>query len=608
MIKNSLVTLASAAIGKVMEFANLGKNLVSDQAIATVQNDPTQVNFANYLLPKDWILNEKGGTDLKIYRRVMMDDQVHACFEQRTKAVTSKKWTVVAGDNRRASKLIAEFITDQLKGMVNTANPDYANTSVGQDGIEGICDQMFYATAYDYSVAELQWQQVEWQGRSYMGLPALTIWDQERFNFSPQLGLQLKTWQQPLGMPVDPRRFWICLRSNLVSTYPPLAHYLYWPTLFKTQGFKFWMTFLDAFGNPTKVGKYPIGTSDAEQKKLKAALRTLSQNTSVVVPDGVIVELLEATRGGTADYESLINQMNGAISKLVLGQTQTTDGGSSYAQSNTHMEVRQEITTSDARWMQSSINRGLVKPLYDYNIDGFAGAAMPRFEWELEAQEDVNVRALRDEKLAGMGIKLTPDGVLRIYGEDYILPVGQVFLNGAQLQALTQMVTAASLGQMPSETLLEILINTMGVPIEAAQKITAPISKAPPQNIAPNPPLPSPNTQIPAQGNLNALAGQNREAPLILRGGEIYEMAKPPDTVNKIADNLAQSASEHIELFMSRVETARAESSDEIEFQERFAAIYESMDKSRQKLAKEATGAFRLAYLAGIAEAEEDAN
>ena len=606
---NPLVWLGTKAIE--LARSPMVQNLIGDQAIATVQNDPTGVgvSFANYLMPKDWILNEKGGNDLKIYRRVMMDEQVHACFEQRIKAVTSKKWKVVAGDNRRQSRLVAEFINDQLKCIVNTANPDYANTSVGQDGIEGICDQMFYATAYDYAVAEKQWTEVQWQGKSYLGLPAITIWDQERFNFSPNLELQLKTWDAPLGKPVNPARFWVCMRSNLVSTYPPLAHYLYFPVLFKTQGFKFWMTFLDAFGNPTKVGKYPLGTSDAEQKKLKQALKSLSQNTSVVVPDGVIVELLEATRGGTADYESLINQMNGAISKLVLGQTQTTDGGSSYAQSNTHMEVRQEITTSDARWMASSINRGLIKPLYDYNIDGFAGAAMPHFEWELEESEDINTRAERDKKLFDMGYRLTQEELLTVYGDGYVFPVGQVLLNGAQLASMVDLLKEASIGNIPTESLGKILEVSFGFSAEIADAIVAPLRNMPkPQNIAPNPSVPSPNTQIPAQGTQNVLAEQKSNAPLILRGGEIYQFVGKvqDDTVSQLTENFLPTLGDHAAKWQKRIELAYQESSDFTELQERIVGIFEGMAKEREKLAAEFAKCDRASYLAGIAEAEDD--
>ncbi|USE35242.1 DUF935 domain-containing protein [Endozoicomonas sp. SCSIO W0465] len=43
----------------------------------------------------------------------------------------------------------------------------------------------------------------------------------------------------------------------------------------------------------------------------------------------VIIELIEAARSGTADYDALCQRMDKAISKVILSQTMTTDDGSS---------------------------------------------------------------------------------------------------------------------------------------------------------------------------------------------------------------------------------------------------------------------------------------
>lgn len=46
------------------------------------------------------------------------------------------------------------------------------------------------------------------------------------------------------------------------------------------------MTFLDKFGSPTAVGKYPAGTPESDQAKLLSALAAILQDAGVMIPDG----------------------------------------------------------------------------------------------------------------------------------------------------------------------------------------------------------------------------------------------------------------------------------------------------------------------------------
>ena len=67
--------------------------------------------------------------------------------------------------------------------------------------------------------------------------------------------------------------------------------------------------------------------------------------------------------------EKLIDKMNSEISKAILGQTPTTEIGStgSYAAANTHMAVRQDIIDSDKKLVESVINQ-LIRWIYEINF------------------------------------------------------------------------------------------------------------------------------------------------------------------------------------------------------------------------------------------------
>jgi phage gp29-like protein len=117
-----------------------------------------------------------------------------------------------------------------------------------------------------------------------------------------------------------------------------LAHHLYWPVFFKRNGMKYWAVFLEKFGQSTPAARLPQGQMNDESLKQKAleALQAIQVDSGVLIPDGVIIELIEAARSGTADYQGLIDKMDAAISKIVLSQTMTTDNGSSRSQAEVH--------------------------------------------------------------------------------------------------------------------------------------------------------------------------------------------------------------------------------------------------------------------------------
>ena len=95
-----------------------------------------------------------------------------------------------------------------------------------------------------------------------------------------------------------------------------------------------------------------------------------------------------------------------AISKVVLGQTMTTDDGSSLSQANIHMDVRQDVIDSDARLICDSFNRSIVRWLTDWN---FPGAAYPIVKRDMEEAVDLKALAERDKTIIDMTGKKPDD-------------------------------------------------------------------------------------------------------------------------------------------------------------------------------------------------------
>lgn len=355
-----------------------------------------RIEHAPYLQPTDTVWRDAGW---RAYDALLRDDQVAACFGQRRMAVVSRPWAVEAGGERRIDRAAADLVRETLHAI----------------GWDEVTDQMFYARLYGYGVAEVIWQ----AGTAGIRVAAIRPRDRARFVFGrdgkPKL-LTMDNWQ---GMPLPERKFWVVSVGASHADEPygrGLAHALHGPVELKRRGARFWGVFLEKFGAPTVLGRFQAGTSNEDQAKLLEAAQAVMTDAGIVLPEGITLELLEASRSGQAGYEIWMHYWDAAIAKVILGQTMTTEDGASRAQAQVHMDVRQDIVKADADLIDESANRSWVRWLVDYT---YPGAAYPRIYRDMDDPEDVDARAERDVKLAGIGLTLTPDAVKRVYGDDY---------------------------------------------------------------------------------------------------------------------------------------------------------------------------------------------
>ncbi|WP_374631804.1 DUF935 domain-containing protein [Ferrovibrio sp.] len=347
--------------------------------------------------PPDTVLKQRGG-DFKVYDDIKRDDQVKTCIEQRRRALVAAEWEVDAGAEDAASQMAADDLREQLKEI----------------SFDSASEKMWNSVFYGYGVAEMMWG----TDGSRIVMQGIKVRKQRRFKFDGAGRLRLldATGQ---GKLLPDRKFWV-IRSGaddddeLYGT--GLGHWLYWPVFFKRQGIAFWMTFLDKIGSPTAWGKHPPNASQQEKEKLLAALAAIRRNSSIITPDGVVLELLEAKRSSTPDYATLIDKMDSAISKITVGQTMTVDDGSSRSQGEVHADVKADIVKADADLLCESFNAGPARWLTEWN---HPNAVPPRVFRRTEEPEDLTSLADRDVKLSQIGYRPTAERVAEVYGDGY---------------------------------------------------------------------------------------------------------------------------------------------------------------------------------------------
>jgi phage gp29-like protein len=355
--------------------------------------------FVEYLTPTDSVLKQKGGS-LAVYKEVLRDDQVKSVFEQRRRAVVSADWIVEPGADDAASKAAADALTENLDEI----------------GWDRITDRQLYGIFYGYSVAEIMWEPRD----NLVRFKDIKVRDRSRFVFDREHHVYLKVDERYERMP--DRKFWTVSTGADHDDEPyglGLGHWLYWPVWFKRNDIKFWLVFLEKFGQPTPTAKIPAGKMEDASFRAKAlnALRAITTDSAVLLPEGVEVDLLEAARSGAADYEGMCKAMDAAIAKIILSQTMTTDNGSSRSQAEVHQGVADKVVKADADLVCESFNNGPVKWWCEWN---FPGALPPRVRRITEPPEDLSKRADRDAKIKQLGYEPTEEYVRETYGDGWV--------------------------------------------------------------------------------------------------------------------------------------------------------------------------------------------
>ena len=363
------------------------------EEIATRKRALNFYSLAN-ILPDPDIVLKKQGKDIRIYKELLCDPHVFACTQSRKAGVLSLDWEINRGLDKDQN---AEDIENLLKKL----------------DIQKLISDILDATQFGFQPLEIMWK----RDKSGHIMPERVVAKPpEWFCFDDDNNLKFRTKENYYGEIVPNKKF-LLAQNNPTYNNPygdRTLSRVFWNVTFKKGGLKFWVVFTEKYGMPHLIGKHPRGSTKEETNSLADMLEDMVQDAIAVIPDDSSIEIQEASKSSSAEiYEKLIDKMNTEISKAILGQTLTTEIGStgSYAASNTHMQVRQDIIDSDKKLVEGVINQ-LIQWIYEIN---FANAEVPVFE--MYEPEDVDLTlAQRDKILSDTGVKFTKEYFIKNYG------------------------------------------------------------------------------------------------------------------------------------------------------------------------------------------------
>lgn len=358
------------------------------------------VTWWGYLPDPDPVLMKLGG-GLETYRKLLSDSHLWSCFVSRTAATLAREWRVEYPNpkRKRAEKKVVECIEKALEGM----------------DIHQVITDMLFAPYFGMAPCE-----VDWTVKDNLWLPGkITGKPPEWFVFSQENELRFLSRDHLLeGEPLPAMKF--LLPRHFASYDNPYGERLlsrcFWPVTFKKGGFKFWAMLAEKYGMPWVTGKVPRSATDEDRRALLGSLGSMVADACAVINDDESIELLEAggKSGSNNIYDDLIRAANSEMSKAVLGQTLSTElpkSGGSYAATESHMDVRDDVVFTDQSMIAKALNR-----LFRWiTVLNFGHEDAPEFVF-FEEEDLQGDRAERDKKLHEQGVSFTKIYYTRIYG------------------------------------------------------------------------------------------------------------------------------------------------------------------------------------------------
>jgi phage gp29-like protein len=365
------------------------------EEIATRERSMDFYGLGMFLPNPDPVLRNNG-QDIRIYRELAYDAHVRSCIKSRKSGVRKLLWDIDRGTTK--SK-ISNFIFDLLSQRLS---------------VHRLINTIINAPLYGYQPLEINWA----YENGYFIPAEVKGKPPEWFQFGQNGELLFISRGNLQGEPVPAEKFIVAVQDEAYENPYGIADLsaCFWPLTFKKGGLKYWVTFTEKFGMPWPVGKYAPGTSEPQKKEMLDMLERMVQDGIAIIPSNAQLEFMEL-KGGSANsdiYEKLVQFCNSEISKALLGQTLTTEinGTGSYAASQTHNAVRQDIIDDDKALVCETIQK-IIDRTVGFN---FGDAERPQFS--MYAEEDVDLTlSERDKNLTDGGrVKLKKPYYMRAYG------------------------------------------------------------------------------------------------------------------------------------------------------------------------------------------------
>lgn len=315
------------------------------------------------------------------------DAHIYSELAKRKRAVTSLGWQLKSPDDATQAELDR---TVELEDMVRKI-----------PRIEDTQFDLFDAIGKGFSALEIEWRTGdEWLPK------AIHFVAQRNFELAHKTG-EIKYLNNGVPESLNPDT-WIIHEHKSKSGYieqAALFRVLAWTYAYKAYNQRDMQRFLELYGMPLRLGKYPAGIDKNSRDALLKAVRNIGNDGAGVVPNNMMIEFVQAqAKGNITDFLSTIEYWEAKQSKAILGGE--LDGKTtSEARIMMYDKVRREILLHDVRQAEPTLSNALLKRINVFN-GMFAADRMP--VWTYLTQESVDQQKMIGvlEKGAALGMQI----------------------------------------------------------------------------------------------------------------------------------------------------------------------------------------------------------
>ena len=322
------------------------------------------------------------------------DTHIFSELSKRRRAITGLGWQLTPREDASQAEITR---TTELEGILRDI-----------DGFEDFQYDLTDAIGKGLACFDTEWDTGSvWKPRQYIMVP------QTEFQIEQSTGaLQYVVNGLPQAMREGG---WVVHQHRSLSGYieqAALFRVLAWTYAYKAYNTVDMQKFLEKYGLPLRLGKYPAGIGDKQRNELLKAVRNIGHDGAGVVPATMAIEFVQATASGKVDdFLSSIQYWERKQSIAILGGTLTSqaDGKSSTnALGNIHEKELRKIMLHDVQQITPTVQSQVVNRISLIN-GMFPPGREPQFGYLTEENADQAKLVDVLEKAAGMGMEIDVD-------------------------------------------------------------------------------------------------------------------------------------------------------------------------------------------------------
>ncbi len=185
--------------------------------------------------------------------------------------------------------------------------------------------------------------------------------------------------------------------------------------IYKRNAMADWAQHVELNGQPLREGTYD-GWDEEAREKLTEDLYNMGGSAVIVHPEGTKINIhdLGSKSANSEFYKLFVEFCNSEKSKLILGNTLTTEAGDKGTQAlgTVHLGVEEKIERTDKQFVLNVLNYDLTDIFVGLGLNTQDG----EFAFVVPQNKDLSARIMIDTQLKGMGLPISDDYLYETYG------------------------------------------------------------------------------------------------------------------------------------------------------------------------------------------------